>query len=91
MNNIENESTFFVSIERKKINQDSNILIKTSKYFVKSIKVPKGTNPTNNISNLMKEKCNNVTLNSLFKTKKLLNNIPNLKAHNNIFINKSQK
>lgn len=91
MNNIENESTFFVSIERRKISQNSNNKIKVSKNFVKSVKVPKSNSSTNNISISKIQNSGNEILNSLFSTKKLLNNIPNLKAHNNFLLNKSQK
>lgn len=91
MNNIENESTFFVSIERRKITQNSNNKIKVSKNFVKSVKVPKSNSSTNNISISKIQNSGNEILNSLFSTKKLLNNIPNLKAHNNFLLNKSQK
>ena len=91
MNNIENESTFFVSIERRKIPQNSNNKIKVSKNFVKSVKVPKSNSSTNNISISKIQNSGNEILNSLFSTKKLLNNIPNLKAHNNFLLNKSQK
>jgi len=87
MNNIENDSTFFISIERRKMNQDSNIKIKESKYFVKSIKITKSNN-----SNINKKiKSNNKISNELSNSNKLFINIPNLKTNNNILSNKNKK
>ena len=87
MNNIENDSTFFISIERRKLNQDSNIKIKESKYFVKSIKITKSNN-----SNINKKiKSNNKISNELSNSNKLFINIPNLKTNNNILSNKNKK
>lgn len=89
MNNIENESTFFVSIERKKVSQNSNNKFQASKYFIKSIKVPKTNNSSTNLSKTKKNNNTNIQ-HSLFNAKKLLNNIPNLKTQNNSFKNKIQ-
>lgn len=91
MNNIENESTFFVSIERRKLNQNSNNKIDQTKYFVKSIKITKTKNSISNISSSKIKKDNKMAQNTLFNSKKPFINIPNLKANNGILINKAQK
>ena len=91
MNNIENESTFFVSIERRRLNQNSNNKIAQAKYFVKSIKITKSKNSLSNISSSKIKKDNKMTQNTLFNSKKPFINIPNLKANNSILINKAQK
>ena len=91
MNNIENESTFFVSIERRKLNQNSNNKIDQAKYFVKSIKITKSKNSLSNISSSKIKKDNKMAQNTLFNSKKPFINIPNLKANNGILINKAQK
>ena len=91
MNNIENDSTFFISIERRKLNKDSNIKIKESKYFVKSIKITKSNGAKININDSKKIKNNNKISNELSTSKKLFINIPNLKTKNNILSNKNKK
>ena len=91
MNNIENDSTFFISIERRKLNKDSNIKIKESKYFVKSIKITKSNGAKININDSKKLKNNNKISNELSTSKKLFINIPNLKTKNNILSNKNKK
>ena len=91
MNNIENDSTFFISIERRKLNKDSNIKIKESKYFVKSIKITKSNGAKFNINDSKKLKNNNKISNELSTSKKLFINIPNLKTKNNILSNKNKK
>ena len=89
MNNIENDSTFFVSIERRKVNQNTNYKNKKPKYFVKSIKIKSNNNSKNNLSflNQSNTKKNN---SNLFKNEKKVNNIPNLKIQNNNVINKAE-
>ena len=91
MNNIEKDSTFFISIERRKLNKDSNIKIKESKYFVKSIKITKSNGAKFNINDSKKLKNNNKISNELSTSKKLFINIPNLKTKNNILSNKNKK
>ena len=91
MNNIENDSTFFISIERRKLNKDSNVKIKESKYFVKSIKITKSNGAKININDSKKIKNNNKISNELSTSKKLFINIPNLKTKNNILSNKNKK
>ena len=91
MNNIENDSTFFISIERRKLNKDSNIKIKESKYFVKSVKITKSNGAKININDSKKIKNNNKISNELSTSKKLFINIPNLKTKNNILSNKNKK
>ena len=91
MNNIENDSTFFISIERRKLNKDSNIKIKESKYFVKSIKITKSNGAKININDSKKIKNNNKISNEISTSKKLFINIPNLKTKNNILSNKNKK
>ena len=91
MNNIENDSTFFVSIERRKVDQNLNINLKQSKYFVKSIKLTKAKDSTDNINPSNIKNNNNITPNELFNSKKLFINIPNLKTNNNLLISNVQK
>ena len=91
MNNIENESTFFVSIERRKVNQVSNFKARKQKYFVQSIKTTKPNNLKINISNNNQSNITNLTSLNNLKNKKIVSTIPNLKAQNNLLINKSQK
>ena len=90
MNNIENDSTFFVSIERRKLNQNSNFRDKKEQYFIQSIKYPKNNNSKSNIT-ISNQKTLKEQSSSVLNPKKILNNIPNLKAHNNILQNKAQK
>ena len=90
MNNIENESTFFVSIEGRKVNQNSNFKNKKQKYFVQSIKITKPNNSKIINSNNTQSNITNLTSLNNLKNKKYVNTIPNLKAQNNIIINKSQ-
>ena len=89
MNNIENDSTFFVSIERRRINPNLNPKLNQSKYFVKSIKITKAKESSDNIYPYTIK--NNNKTSKAFDSKKLFINIPNLKAHNKILINKTQK
>ena len=91
MNNIENESTFFVSIEGRKVNQNSNFKNKKQKYFVQSIKITKSNNSKISISNNNQSNMTNLTSLNNLKNKKYVSTIPNLKAQNNIIINKTQK
>ena len=91
MNNIENESTFFVSIERRKLNQNSNNKFNQPKYFVKSIKITKSNSSLSNIPSSKIKNDNAVAPNTLFNSKKVFINIPNLKANNSILNNKAQK
>ena len=91
MNNIENESTFFVSIERRKVNQVSNFKARKQKYFVQSIKITKPNNLKINITNNNQSNITNLTSLNNLKNKKIISTIPNLKAQNNLLINKSQK
>ena len=90
MNNIENDSTFFVSIERRKLNQNSNIRDNQSKYFLQSIKYSKNNNSKTNIS-ISNQKTIKELPSTVLNPKKIINNIPNLKAQNNILQNKAQK
>ena len=90
MNNIENDSTFFVSIERRKLNQNSNIRDNQSKYFLQSIKYSKNNNSKTNIS-ISNQKTIKELPSTVLNPKKIINNIPNLKAQNNIIQNKAQK
>ena len=91
MNNIENESTFFVSIEGRKVNQNSSFKNIKQKYFVQSIKIAKPNNSKISISNNNQSNITNLTSLNNLKNKKYVSTIPNLKAQNNIMINKSQK
>ena len=90
MNNIENDSTFFVSIERRKLNQNSNIRDNQSKYFLQSIKYSKNNNSKTNIS-ISNQKTIKELPSTVLNPKKIINNIPNLKAQKNILQNKAQK
>ena len=91
MNNIENESTFFVSIERRKINNNSNFKNQKQNNFVQQIKISKPNNLKINISNNNQSNVTNVTSLNVLKNKKYVSTIPNLKAQNNIITNKPQK
>ena len=73
------------------MNKDSNIKIKESKYFVKSIKITKSNGAKININDSKKIKNNNKISNELSTSKKLFINIPNLKTKNNILSNKNKK
>ena len=87
MNNIENDSTFFVSIERRKLNQNSNFRDNKSKYFFQSIKYSKNNNSKTNTS-ISNQKTIKELSSSVINPKKI---IPNLKAQNNILQNKAHK
>ena len=90
MNNIENESTFFVSIERRKVNIN-NANLKNNKFqdFLKYINRKKINNSVEKASNL-RSSYNNISNSNKenFSQKNIANNIINLKANNNIITNK---
>ena len=90
MNNIENESIFFVSIERRKVNIN-NANLKNNKFqdFLKYINRKKINNSVEKASNL-RSSYNNISNSNKenFSQKNIANNIINLKANNNIITNK---